>query len=460
MTTPTRPPTIRRLWPAWLLLVCAAAARVIAENPWFSVGLAVTAVAIGVLTLWYRQIGVALSRTRPVLALVLSVSGVFTAAAMQNVMSDWFPQRGQQYGGDYLHSTPWRVWLTAGGLIVVATSAALLTWSRRTNGTLYYFRMVIERAPDLHETAQRRARKRALAYRSVSRSLSLGDQPWADAVAAVAGARADLERAFNDGATSYTQELAPNAHWPIAFSLGFEWPLPDDATIVEFDDATGAEGFAVSARLPDFLDDVPFSPPNASIQLVHVDVHFSRSAPVSEAERVQWMQTLFRRGAGTTIAFGHPRGPQDCGCYKISSPDLGPADADGRRPVTVGSRSAVTPWHAATVTAQAIVTALDVYPCATVAVSARIPKAVAVLAGRYFAGYLRESVPPKPFGVDQNSPAMQAWSARSTRSSHLEDPWRRLVLLNFNGPLDRMQALRVRDRQPWVVYPAPTSASW
>jgi len=138
--------------------------------------------------------------------------------------------------------------LTAGGLIVVATSAALLTWSRRTNGTLYYFRMVIERPRPSRDgpTAGTQAPP-GLPQRG--RSLSWETSPGGRSRRGRRRARGPGAR-IHDGATSYTQELAPNAHWPIAFPSASS-AVTRRWTIVEFDDARG-RGLAVSARLPDF----------------------------------------------------------------------------------------------------------------------------------------------------------------------------------------------------------------
>ena len=346
------------------------------------------------------------------------------------------------------HTPPniWRCILPFITLPLLLASLWLLALGRRVNGTLYYLRILGERAPDLHAASAQSARESSLDHRSVTRTIRLGPKRWVDIAEVVSDARRELERASNDDVTSTSFELAPNAYWPAAFAIGYDWPLPEDTTLIEFNADTRSFDVGVSTRCPGLLHPPGAATANTTAagpnqRLVHVDVFLTAGQPITPTARVVADRDIFGRDADAVMLWGAaPTGQREPTLF--TSTELQPGQPDPRRPVTVGGGpEQLQPDIAADGVARAVLTALDAYPRATVVLTARIPKTVAVLAGRYLAQYLqRIPLPPKP------APVTDEWKHEQARYEHWHDPWSRIVCLNYDA--GRMQALRVHDGQP------------
>ncbi|MFI7531464.1 hypothetical protein [Nocardia salmonicida] len=373
---------------------------------------------------------------RPLLALAFSAVLVLTTGLVGLVVEDWLP-KGANRQFDLSQSTPLRLTLAIAMVVALAGFALWISRSRLKNGTLYHVRLLSERAPDYHTNATGRAREQALGYRSITRSLALGHENWVDMVAVVAQARAELERQANadDASTSY--ELAPNAHWPIEFALGADWPMPDNTTLLEFHKEHPGAVFTVSAD-PAELPPIPSQQPSTEQRLVHLDIHLSDQDPITPAQLINNWNRIFARPADRVERWGVVRDSRQIQCFLTA--------ANVRVPVVVGDQGMLSPTAAADATARAILLALDQFPHAHIVVTTRIPKAVAVLAGRHFATYLQRGVGERP-QTGQTSPEMVAWRQGVQQSQHWNDSWRRLILLSFNESIQAMQALRVHPAQ-------------
>lgn len=365
--------------------------------------------------------------SRQLLTTAFSFTLVASTAVFALVLEDWLPT---SHTSRFLGTT----WQRLGLALVFA----LLLWcfARRIseNGTLYYFRVLDERAPDLHEKAHERARTRFLDCRTVTRTLTLGVEAWVDISDIVEQSRRDLERAADSDAITTSHEFAPNAHWPIEFAIGYEWPLPEGTKIVEFNtDDLGPVTATAAIGNPGRIEPVPRSERDESAKLVWVDIHLTKEKPAQNGDQARRdnSQFIFHRYPDATALWGWPNADNG-GCYRDSA-DLRPA-------VNLGSGQV---HAAAELVARAILLALNAYPNALVAVGARTPKTVAVLSGRYFAAYLQQRPGTPP--TDDSTAQYQSWS----------DPWRRLILLSYNQSIRQWQALKVRRNQPYERYFEP-----
>lgn len=383
---------------------------------------------------------------RQTLAILLSVLAVITTGFVGLVIEDLFPA-----GGSFKADGPTqaRVWAGAFFLLLLV----YVTWRiSRGSGTLYYLRILNERAPDIHHPARTRAKTRYLDYRSVTRSLSLGSGGWVDVADIVESARSELQSAASTDNEWTSTEFAPNAHWPIQFALGFDWPLTDQTKIMEFKEGKNRPVFHDRAFIAPVVlsqvQEVGRKEPDCTVELVHVHVHLSDGDVLKPEHHPDNIRDVFDRTADRTFLWGALSSSQ-------SRTHVGPVAAASQLPVDVHPNGPITPHAAAEGLAQAILTALDAHPYAVVAVSAQVPKTVAVLAGRYFAAYLQWRSTPKPKDAEEGSPEMAAWlelseleRACQKQYKSWNDAWSRLVLLSYNESTRRMQAMRVRDAQP------------
>ncbi|PKV98899.1 hypothetical protein [Nocardia fluminea] len=383
-----------------------------------------------------RARAVGRSATRLTLALISSAVLVATTALTGLVLEDWLPKsQDQQF--DWSGSTTARLAATGGALLLLALVAWWITRSRQVDGTLYHLRLLNDRAPDIHAKAIARARERSLGYCSITRALPIPGDRLIDLTTVVAEARTELERAANTDDRGSSYEFAPNAHWPITFALGADWPLPESTTLLEFEKEEDFVLLDVSAALPKQIPELPLRTPEPEpdIRLVHLDIHFTGENLIEPANRERAMLRIFGTAADRTELWGVPAHSRRARCW--AAPD------DGRVPVRVTGKG-LTPTTAAQATARAILQALDRYPNARIAVTARMPKIAATLTGRYFASHLQRAFPTKPApGGD-----LDHWKKQKARYQRWEDPWRRLFLLSYHEPTQSMQVLRVHPRQP------------
>lgn len=372
---------------------------------------------------------------RGIVAIGLSSSVVLTTALLGLVVEDFLPHEAGEPSVDLGHFTAVRLILSGVCILTLAGLAWLVSAQRQTNGTLYYVRILDERAPDLHAEANRHSRKRSLDYRSVTRALDLGTGRAVDVADVIADARADLERAAATDDPQTAFELAPNAHWPIEFALGYEWPLPDDSTLIELDRDSSTPSFSVSAEPGPVA---PIDPPTAldrGARLVHLDIHLSNGALLTENKLREMDEQLFGRTADAYLTVGWG--------------EHGAVRNGERARVSVGS-GGIDPRESAALVATAILEALDRYPYASVAVTVNTTKAVGVLAGRYLAAQLR------------------APASTPEQSRHWISPWTRLCLVarsttNFKAETSgQAQIMRVHPSQPTMPPwwpPVPTDGT-
>ena len=369
---------------------------------------------------------------RGLVAVLLSSTLVVTTALVGLVVEDFLRHEEGQSTIDPGHFTVPRLSFTVASVAILWCLSWLVTFQRRTNGTLYYLRILDERATDLHKKANAHSQKRSLDYRSVKRSIDLGTGRTVDVAQVVEEARADLERAAATDDQSSAFELAPNAHWPIEFAIGYQWPLPDTTVLIEFDRDQKDPSFTEPSQVSESLQEI-WSPNNRDFDstLVHLDIHLSVGPPLSDHQVEAIERQLFGRTADSTVLVGWGTN--------------GPTDGAARQAVAVG-KDGVCPREAAELIARTMLEALDKHPRASVAVTLNTPKSVGVLAGRYVAAYLQ-----KPNSGDQ--------------SRHWISPWRRLHLVarnktNFSaGTEGQAQIMRVHSSQPieppwWQPIPA------
>lgn len=369
-----------------------------------------------ILPFWFRRI----------LAVAVAPVGVVTAGLSALVLENKIPKGGWLWA-----------WLIALAILLVVS--VLLAFDKKNAGTLYYMRVLDERVPDVHQEARQWAVDRKyLSWRAVTRAITIGREPWVDVSSTVEQVRSELQRCADSDDPNTSNTLAPNAHWPIEFAIGFDWPLPDGAKIIELMGEGKKRPSECSADKvkfgffrrgvnegkkrpiecsadPEKADGVKEAASrNSQFELVWVDVHLT-TRTVDENHITRWkyaVEEIFGRAPDATDRWG--RGGW-CEEGEVPPPcEVG--DSDGQLGANV----------AAEIVAKAILGALDAHPKAIIAVSVSAPKAVAVLAGRCFAGHLQR----KP-----------------QKSDNRTDPWGRLVLLAPNKLTGGLNALRVHHRQ-------------
>lgn len=311
-------------------------------------------------------------------------------------------------------------------LIFVAVLLGLVARARsradHAEGTLYYVRVQADGADDWHKASVDAARKRSLDHRSVTRAVDLGELAH-DLVSVVRETRQELERAANDDVTLTGFTLAPNALWPVALALGYDWPLPDACNLEDYDQPTEPVlrwRLAIDAPAVDVSAHVRADAEGGSVRSVLLSVHLTDGPPGE--------------------ALPKPAGLPRVQAFEDWQPDVvvrcGVFDGSTRVPVKVvdsdkavaldptGTSVRITAQSAAQILAGAIRHCLDTYGDAVVVVAAQVPKTVAPAAGRLLAesGAGRRGPPPP-------------------------SPWRRLILLHWHGG-DTYAPMRVRSNQP------------
>lgn len=371
------------------------------------------------------------SRHRGGTAVVTSVVAVLATATWAMVVQDTFPV-GKATEFDLLGTTRPRI--TAA--VTMATLLGGLVWalarSRQVSGTLYYLRVLDDQADDFHDQAVLLARREALDYRAVVKTLSLGRERWVDIAAECNEVRLSLQIAGNEDDDNSSYDFAPNAYWPVSFAIGYDWPLNANTTLIEFHQAR--RSFAVRMEHATMAH-VPEQSAlrDHAARLVAVDAFLTSGIEAASAAKIRaTVRSVFGTEPDAVLAIGAANDDTD-GLVDV-------AEADRRPRATISAVNApgvISALDAALRVARGILIAADRYPNAHIAVTLRVPKTVAVLAGRYLSVLVKSRELP----TDQQ----QNWF----------ELWHRMVLIHHNLRLHEPQALRVRSAQPSSAPPPP-----
>ena len=372
--------------------------------------------------------------------LLVTVSGVVLVAGVGLLLE-------MLTGADsYSPAAWWSRWVIS----LVSLAVLLYFWQvtrlmDRDLGTLYYVRLLEEWMPDWHKQLVTRIGQRYADERIVTANIwERPDRGVIDIAHRVDDVRQRLVAAFVDDSTDTGFDLAPNLVMPAAVALGYDLHLTSTTRMLEFD----------PGRKP-----VVWNPTRCdSHGEDFVEVTVLRRGDNGPQESRAHVRTVLVRAYLTPVAVPiEPRGwspnvTVDVGAFADHEGTIAPRpvviDQDGRAPLpTVPAKHGdepptsacrVHPYRAAEVLSDAVRRALIDFPSATIYLTGRIPKTVAVVVGYRLSGAPhphRHGGPPMP----------------------VRHPWSRLVVLSpdqehedFHGENEHPHLLsyRVHPAQP------------
>lgn len=315
---------------------------------------------------------------------VTGVLGVLTTAFAGLIIQDWWPGPADSGGFRPGDSTPARLGvflLLAAGFIWVLYA---LSWYRRDRGTLFYLRLITRGQSDFHAGLARADAATRPAFRSLLHRVDLGgDGPVIDLRSTVESFSDSIANLIHqdDPATSTT--VAPNMLFPVALAVGYDWQEPPDTILREFN----GPRVPISTLIPQ-----PFDLRLKAVHQCYQQIRQRTLAdnfgtdlpgPAAPPAGVLWLDFHFTQTPGPTdIPTGIGPGFHAHLTHRV----IGVLDGDQTRPryrsVTAGpgpddidpaTMAALMAWH--------IHDALLTDPHRPVAVTARVPKAVALAAG-------------------------------------------------------------------------------